>query len=87
MISYTEELTRKYLVDVYEQGGIDLVSLDEALNDLENLNPRQSRVVQLRWFSGMTVSEVADVLNVSVSTVESDWRMARAFLLTRLSDD
>jgi RNA polymerase sigma-70 factor (ECF subfamily) len=65
---------------------LELVSLDEALQKLAALDERQSRIVELRFFGGMTVDEVAHVLGVSKSTVESDWRMARAWLHRELSD-
>lgn len=74
----------EHLLDVYEQRSIDLVALDEALDELETLNSRQHRVVDLRWFGGFAVPDVAEILGVSVSTVESDWRLARAFLMSRV---
>jgi RNA polymerase sigma factor (TIGR02999 family) len=64
----------------------DVVSLDEALDDLARLDPRQYRVVELRFFGGLTVEEVSTLLAVSVSTVEADWRMARAWLKTKLRE-
>jgi RNA polymerase sigma-70 factor, ECF subfamily len=65
---------------------LELLSLDEALQKLAALDERQSRIVELRFFGGMTVDEVAHVLGVSKSTVESEWRMARAWLHRELSD-
>jgi RNA polymerase sigma factor (TIGR02999 family) len=59
-------------------------ALEAALQRLEALDERQARIVELRWFAGMTVPEVAHVLNVSQSTVEKDWRMARLWLLREL---
>ncbi len=64
---------------------IDILALDEALGRLAALSDRQARIVEYRFFSGMTVEEVARVMDVSVSTVESDWRMARAWLSAELS--
>jgi RNA polymerase sigma factor (TIGR02999 family) len=64
---------------------IDLVALNEVLVNLEKLHPRKHRVVELRFFGGLTVDEVAQVLGISVATVESDWRMARAWLGVELS--
>jgi len=58
----------------------DLLALDEALERLAVLSPRQGRVVELRYFGGMTEQEVADVLNVSSRTVRNDWQLARAWL-------
>jgi len=65
---------------------IDLVALDEALTELETLNERHARVVEYRFFSGMTVPEVAEALDVSPRTVEGDWTMARAWLSARLAE-
>ena len=72
-------------LDFYEARSIDLVALDEALIELEELSRDQVKVVQLRWLSGMTVKEVADLLKVSEWKVENDWRLARAFLYKRLA--
>lgn len=62
----------------------DMITLDTALQDLAEMHPRQSQVVECRFFGGMEVSETAEALNVSESTVERDWRAARAWLATRL---
>jgi RNA polymerase sigma-70 factor (ECF subfamily) len=63
----------------------DLVALDDALTTLEELNPRHSRVVELRFFAGLDLKEVAHVLNVSVGTVRRDWSLAQAWLYRELS--
>jgi RNA polymerase sigma factor (TIGR02999 family) len=65
--------------------GIDLVALDDALKTLEGLNARQSRVVELRFFGGLSLDEAAHVLNVSVGTVRRDWSLAQAWLFRELS--
>lgn len=65
---------------VSEELDIDLIALDEALKELETLNPRHSKVVELRFFGGLTIEETAEVLKVSPSTVKEDWKMARAWL-------
>ena len=62
----------------------ELLDLDEALNELEALEPRQARVVELRYFAGLEVEEAAKVLEVSKTTVERDWRFARAWLTKRI---
>lgn len=62
----------------------DAIALDEALNRLAALDERKARVVELRFFSGLSVDEVAHVLNVSKTTVEADWRLARAWLSKEL---
>lgn len=63
---------------------IDFVALEEALELLAKMDERQARVVELRFFADLTVEEIADVLKVSKSTVEMDWRHARAWLKRRL---
>ncbi len=76
-----------YAIEFVEQESkIDLVSLDEALTRLTELNPRQSEVVSLRFFGGLSIPEIADHLEVSVSTVEKDWRIARAWLHSQLGE-
>ena len=63
---------------------MDLVRLDEALTELSALDARQGRVVELRYFGGLTLEESAEVLGVSVPTVKRDWMLARAWLFDRL---
>ena len=62
----------------------DILAIEEALNKLEKLDPRQARMVELRFYGGLTVGEVAEVLGVSKRTVESDWTMVRAWLRREL---
>lgn len=63
----------------------ELIALDDALKCLEQLNPRQSRVVELRFFGGLSVEETAEVLGTSARTVKRDWNVARAWLLGQLT--
>jgi len=63
----------------------DLVALDEALAALAEMDERKGKVVELRFFGGMSVEEVADVLKVSKETVMRDWRLAKVWLLRELS--
>jgi RNA polymerase sigma-70 factor, ECF subfamily len=63
----------------------DLLALDAALNRLEALEPRQCRVVECRFFAGMTNEETADALAVSLASVKRDWTVARAFLNAELT--
>ena len=65
--------------------GVDLLDLDEALKRLEALDERQARVVELRFFGGLNMVEVAQALGVSKRTAEGDWRMARAWLHRELA--
>lgn len=62
----------------------DLVDLDLALQVLSGIDPRKGRVVELRYFGGLSVAETADVLDVSEETVHRDWRLARAWLMREL---
>ena len=63
----------------------DLVALDEGLNALAAIDPRRSRVVELRFFGGLTVEETAAVLKVSPETVMHDWKLAKAWLMRELN--
>lgn len=65
----------------------ELIELDEALNRLAALDPRQSRIVELRYFGGLTVEETAEVLGTSPSTVAVEWRLARGWLKSELTGD
>jgi RNA polymerase sigma factor (TIGR02999 family) len=63
---------------------VDLLLLDEALKRLERLYPRQARIVELRYFAGLSVDETAAAVGVSPRTVDGDWKMARAWLKREL---
>jgi RNA polymerase sigma factor (TIGR02999 family) len=62
----------------------DVLGLDVALRDLARLDPRQATLVEYRYFGGLTVSELAETLGVSETTVERDWRVAKAWLKSQL---
>jgi RNA polymerase sigma factor (TIGR02999 family) len=64
--------------------GVEILALDEALDALSQIDGRKSRVVELRYFGGLTIEEAANVLGVSVDTAKRDWRMARAWLIGEL---
>lgn len=66
---------------------IDVVALDEALDRLAQLDEQQSRIVELRFFSGLTVEETAEALSISPATVKRDWSMAKAWLHRELSSE
>jgi RNA polymerase sigma-70 factor (ECF subfamily) len=65
--------------------GIEVLALDEALEALNQIDARKSRVIELRYFGGLTIEEAANVLGVSVDTAKRDWRMARAWLIGELT--
>ena len=79
-----ERITLTGLTDTPHETPLDLLDLDDALNQLDQLNARHRRVVELRFFGGMTHQQVADVLGVSEQTARLDWSMARAWLRQRL---
>ena len=58
----------------------DLVALDEALTDLEAIDQRKSKVVELRFFGGLNIEETAEVMSISPATVQREWSMAKAWL-------
>jgi len=64
----------------------ELIALDDALNNLAKVDPRKARVIELRFFAGLSVEETAEVLKVSSDTVKRDWKLARAWLLAELDD-
>jgi RNA polymerase sigma factor (TIGR02999 family) len=68
-----------------ERQDVDVIALDEALTRLEELDPRQSRVVELRFFAGLEVNEVAEVLGISRATVNREWAIARTWLYREIS--
>ena len=70
-----------------EQRAAELVTLDEALDELARLDGRKSRVVELRYFGGLSLEETAEVLEVSLMTVRRDWRAAKAWLYRRIKND
>ncbi len=70
-----------------DQGSEDVLGVDEALERLAQHNPRMARVVELRFFGGLTVDEVAAVLDTSTRTVEREWTRAKAYLLEALAGD
>jgi RNA polymerase sigma-70 factor (ECF subfamily) len=70
---------------VSRQRAAELIALDDALAELSRLSPRQGRIVELRYFGGLTVEETAEVLKVSVDTITRDWRQAKAWLHRELN--
>ena len=79
------QITLDEAVFVSPEPDADLVAVDEALTALAALDPRQSQVVELRFFAGLRLEETAEVLHVSVGTVRRDWTLARAWLHRELT--
>jgi RNA polymerase sigma factor (TIGR02999 family) len=77
---HAEKLPLDEAFEVSPQRSQELVDLDDALRSLEQLDPQQGRIVELRFFGGLSVEETAEVLDISTRTVKRDWSMARAWL-------
>ena len=80
-VTFDEELA------VTTEPGPDFVALDDALEALSKFDPRKSRVIEMRFFGGLTVEETAAVLHVSPATVMGDWRLAKAWLKREMRGD
>lgn len=77
------------LAEVHESASgldADVLAVHQAIEDLSQIQPRQAKLVELRYFGGLTTEEIAEVLGVSVPTVARDWRVARLWLHRRLAD-
>ena len=70
-----------------EERDVNLLALDDALSRLEALDPQKSRIVELRYFAGLTIEETAEALRISPATVKRDWSMARAWLRSEISNE
>ena len=67
--------------------GEDLIALDDALGRLSAIDPRKCRVVELRYFGGLSVEETSEILDVSTITVKRDWLVAKAWLRREIGDE
>jgi RNA polymerase sigma factor (sigma-70 family) len=74
------------LVQWYEEQGLDIVALDDAIDEVRELEPRWGEVILLRFFGGYTIEQTANMLDVSPRTVADDWNKARAWLRVRLEE-
>lgn len=72
-------------LDFCDQRAISIAAVDQALRDLEALDPRQARVVELRFFGGLTIEETAEVMSLSAATVKREWMTARRWLQREIS--
>lgn len=68
-----------------KEKNLDVVALDDALNQLARLSPQQSEIVELRFFSGLTIEDTSEVLGISPATVKRNWTAARAWLFREMS--
>lgn len=86
-IAFDEALATQEAVLMSKPRAVELLALDEALDELAHLDPRKSKVVELRYFGGLSLDETAEVLQVSLMTVRRDWRAAKAWLYQRVMSD
>jgi RNA polymerase sigma factor (TIGR02999 family) len=71
---------------VAQEGASEMIALDEALNQLASLAPEQARIVEFRFFGGLTIEETAEVMRLSVDRVKRDWSMAKTWLYHELKN-
>jgi RNA polymerase sigma factor (TIGR02999 family) len=69
-----------------QERDLDLVALDDALTTLAEIDPQQGRIIELRYFGGLTIEETAEALSISPATVKRDWTMAKAWLYGEISN-
>jgi RNA polymerase sigma factor (TIGR02999 family) len=81
------DMTVTLVDDTTTRSHAELLALHEALEQLQADHPRRAEIVHLRYFAGLTVEEIAEMMNVTTRTVERDWKFARAWLETRLEAD
>ena len=80
-----DKLELNEAVVVSQDKAAEVIALDEALNELELIDPQQSRIVELRFFGGLTIEEAAEVLHVSPATIKREWSTAKAWLYRELA--
>jgi RNA polymerase sigma-70 factor, ECF subfamily len=83
-VAHSSTVNLDEIADVSSQRGNELIAVDDALTLLEQIDPRKSRVIELRFFGGLSVEETAEVLAVSPQTVMRDWKLAKAWLMREL---
>lgn len=75
------------ILEYYERHEIEVTAVDEALRELEALDPRQAQIVELRFFGGLTIEEIAKLMTISTTTVKREWAVAKLWLRKALSQD
>ena len=73
------------ILEFYERHEVDVAAVDEALRELEALDPRQAQIVELRFFGGLTIEEISTLLDISPATVKREWAVAKLWLRKTLS--
>ncbi len=81
-----ERVAFEYAEPSTQKSDVDLVELDDALTELAELDERQAQIVEMRFFGGLTIAEIAETLNMGKRSVDRDWSAAKAWLFLRLSD-
>ena len=85
LAGYSSAIDLDALPDLGTAKGREAIALDDALNALEKIDPRKVRVIELRYFGGLTAEETAEVLKISPNSVLRDWRLAKSWLLREMS--
>lgn len=82
-----QKVSLSMAVDSFERPDVDVIALHEALDQLAGVDPRKSRIVELKFFGGLKTEEIAEVLRISIATVEREWSFARAWLYDAVGGD
>jgi RNA polymerase sigma factor (TIGR02999 family) len=82
---YRCKITLDRAVALPQKRDVDLLALDDALDELSRLDPRQGRIVELRFFGGLSIDETSEILGISPATVKREWTTARAWLHREMS--
>jgi RNA polymerase sigma factor (TIGR02999 family) len=72
------------MIDFTQGQDVNLILLDEALTELAEFDPKQAKIIELKFFAGLTNEDIAEILGVSVSTIKREWRIAKAWLHDQL---
>jgi RNA polymerase sigma factor (TIGR02999 family) len=83
---YATKISLDDAVGLFEKRELDLVALDEALNELATLDPQQTQIVELRFFGGLTIEEVAEIVGISPATTKREWDSAKLWMRRRLGN-
>lgn len=78
--THAQQVSLEAASELFHESDADLVALDQALHDLAEIDPRKSKIVELRFFGGLSVAETAEVLSISEATVIREWNKAKAWL-------
>jgi len=84
---HPQRVTLSALDSPDQQNNVDVVALDQALNKLSVKDDRKSRIVELKFFGGLTTDEIAEILHISTATVEREWTISRAWLYREIAGD